>query len=198
MAATKKDGDTLGGVVEVVVQGAPPGLGGYETADVRLEARMAAALMSIPAMKGVEIGMGFASARRPGSRVHDEIRCTAGRGWRGFWRPTNRAGGIEGGMSNGEDLVVRAAMKPLPTLRKPLPSVRLENLDSALASVQRSDVCAVPRAAIVAEAMAALVVADALLERFGAESLEGVVSRIDAARNGPGPGIPSGNQKTET
>ena len=180
----------------MVVQGAPPGLGGCESADVRLEARLTAALMSIPAMKGVEIGMGFAAARRPGSRVHDEIRWTAGRGWRGFWRPTNRAGGIEGGMSNGEDLVARVAMKPLPTLRTPLASVRLENLEPARASVQRSDVCAVPRAAIVAEGMVALVVADALLERFWAETMDGVVSRIEAARRAPGPGILPGNEKT--
>jgi chorismate synthase len=165
--AARKDRDTLGGVVEVRAQGVPPGLGSYARKDDRLDARLAAALMGIQAVKGVEIGDGFALARLRGSEAHDEI--VAGEG--GLRRSSNRAGGIEAGMSNGEDVVVRAAMKPLPTLMQPLASVDLETGEPAYALVERSDVSAVEALAVVAEAAVAWELARAAREKFGGDAL---------------------------
>ena len=164
--AAKADGDTLGGVVEVLVYGLPPGLGSFVHADRRLDSRLAGALMSIQAIKGVEVGDGFRTARRRGSAAHDEIDPVTG----GISRRSNRAGGIEGGMSNGEILRVRAAMKPISTVPKALSTVDVATGDPAVAINQRSDVCAVPAAGVVAEAMVALIVADAVLEKFGGDS----------------------------
>ncbi|AEE46123.1 chorismate synthase [Cellulomonas fimi] len=172
-----KDGDTLGGVVEVLVYGLPSGLGSYVHADRRLDARLAAALMGIQAIKGVEVGDGFRTATRRGSAAHDEIeRDSSGR----IVRRTNRAGGVEGGMSNGEVLRVRAAMKPISTVPRALATVDTATGEAAKAQHQRSDVCAVPPAAVVAEAMVALVVADALLEKTGGDSVAEVRRNLDA------------------
>ncbi len=162
-------GDTLGGTFEVIVRGLPPGLGSYTQWDRKLDGRLAQAVMSIPAIKGVGIGLGAESAARPGSRVHDEI-LPAPDGRRPA-RPTNRAGGLEGGVTNGEDLRVVGHMKPIATLMQPLRSIDLTTLDDAPAAIERSDVCAVPAAAVVGEAMVALVLADALLDRFGGDAL---------------------------
>jgi chorismate synthase len=173
--AAKADGDTLGGVVEVQVLGCPPGLGGYTQWDRKLDARLAMALMSIQAIKGVEVGIGFEAARLPGSRVHDEIFRDPARLDRGgigaYYRATNNAGGIEGGMSNGEPILLRAAMKPIPTLYKPLRSVDLKSREPFEATVERSDCCAVPAALVVAEAVVAVEIANAFLEKFGGDSL---------------------------
>ncbi|WP_328842325.1 chorismate synthase [Nakamurella leprariae] len=169
--AAKADGDTLGGVVEVLVHGLPPGLGSFVHSDRRLDARLAAALMGIQAMKGVEVGDGFATARRRGSAAHDEISPVAGPDGRGISRASNRAGGLEGGMTNGEILRVRVAMKPISTVPRALATVDVTSGEEAVAIHQRSDVCAVPAAGVVAEAMVALVVADAVLEKFGGDSL---------------------------
>lgn len=162
-----KDGDTLGGVVETLVYGAPPGLGSFVHWDRRLDSQLAAALMGIQAIKGVEIGDGFETARRRGSAAHDEIVREAGVSR----RLTDRAGGIEGGMSNGEVIRVRAAMKPISTVPKALQTIDVATGESAKAHHQRSDVCAVPAAGVVAEAMVALVIANAVLEKFGGDSL---------------------------
>ena len=164
--AAKADGDTLGGVVEVLVHGLPPGLGSFVHGDRRLDARLAAALMGIQAIKGVEVGDGFRTARRRGSAAHDEIDPRHP----GVTRRSNRAGGIEGGMTNGEILRVRAAMKPISTVPRALATLDVATGDPAVAINQRSDVCAVPAAGVVAEAMVALVVADAVLEKFGGDS----------------------------
>jgi len=163
----RKDGDTLGGVVEVLVYGAPPGLGSHVHWDRRLDGRLASAMMSIHAIKGVEIGDGFTTARRRGSAAHDEIEAAAG----GVRRRTNRAGGIEGGMSTGEVIRVRAAMKPISTVPRALDTVDVRSGEPAKAINQRSDVTAVPAAGVVAEAMAALVLADAASEKFGGDSV---------------------------
>ena len=160
-----KDGETLGGVVEVLAYGMPPGLGSYVHWDRRLDARLAAALMGIQAIKGVEVGDGFATADRPGTAAHDEI------GEHGVTRDTNRAGGIEGGMSIGDLLRVRAAMKPIATVPKALKTIDTSTGEEARAHHQRSDVCAVPAAGVVAEAMVALVLAEAALEKFGGDSI---------------------------
>jgi len=165
----KAKGDTLGGVFEVVALGCPVGLGSYVQWDRRLDGRIAQALCSIQAIKGCEFGMGFEAARRPGSGVHDEILFDAAAGFR---RSSNNAGGLEGGVTNGQPLVVRAAMKPLSTLRTPLKSVDLATKEAVEAVVERSDVCAVPAAGIVGEAMLAIVLADAFLEKFGGDSLD--------------------------
>jgi chorismate synthase len=165
--AARKDGDTLGGVIEVVVHGLPPGLGSHVHGDRRLDARLAGAMMSIHAIKGVEIGDGFASAATRGSQAHDEIEPAPG----GVRRLTNRAGGIEGGMSTGNPIRVRAAMKPISTVPRALATVDIRTGEPARAINQRSDVTAVPAAGVVAEAMAALVVADAVLEKFGGDSV---------------------------
>ncbi|KAA9381015.1 chorismate synthase [Microbispora cellulosiformans] len=169
-----KDGDTLGGVVEVVAYGLPPGLGSYTHWDRRLDARLAAALMGIQAIKGVAVGDGFETARRPGSRAHDEIENTA----EGVRRITNRAGGVEGGMTNGEPLRVSAAMKPISTVPRALATVDVLTGEAAKAHHERSDVCAVPAAGIVAEAMVALVLADAAVEKFGGDSVEEVARNL--------------------
>ncbi|GLZ52254.1 chorismate synthase [Actinomycetospora sp. NBRC 106378] len=182
--AAKEDGDTLGGVVEVVVHGLPVGLGSYVQADRRLDARLAAALMGIQAMKGVEIGDGFATARRRGSAAHDEIDA-AGDG--GIDRASNRAGGIEGGMTNGEPLRARVAMKPISTVPRALRTVDLATGEAATAHHQRSDVCAVPAAGVVAEALVALVLADAALEKFGGDSLTETARNAAAYRAGIDP-----------
>jgi len=172
-----KDGDTLGGVVEVLAYGVPSGLGSYVHSDRRLDARLAAALMGIQAIKGVEVGDGFRTAARRGSQAHDEIeRDTSGR----IVRRTNRAGGLEGGMTNGEVLRVRAAMKPISTVPRALDTVDTATGEAAKAQHQRSDVCAVPPAAVVAEAMVALVLADALLEKVGGDSVAEVRRNLDA------------------
>ena len=165
--AARKDGDTLGGVVEVAAYGLPPGLGSHVHWDRKLDARLAGALMSIHAIKGVEIGDGFETARRPGSRAHDEIELGAD----GLRRRTNRSGGIEGGISTGELLRVRAAMKPISTVPRALDTVDVTTGEPAKAINQRSDVTAVPAAGVVAEAMVALVLADAAAEKFGGDSL---------------------------
>jgi len=164
----KTQGDTLGGVFEIVATGVPVGLGSYAMPDRRLDGRIAGMLMSVQAIKGVEIGLGMDAAAMPGSAVHDAIHYAAGRG---FYRPTNGAGGIEGGISNGEPIVVRAAMKPIPTLYKPLPSVDVVSREPYLATIERSDACAAPAAAVVGENAVAWVLAQALVERFGGDSL---------------------------
>ncbi|WP_326824020.1 chorismate synthase [Streptosporangium sp. NBC_01756] len=169
-----KEGDTLGGVVEVIAYGLPPGLGSYTHWDRRLDGRLAAALMGIQAIKGVAVGDGFETARRPGSRAHDEIENTAG----GVRRITNRAGGVEGGMTNGEPLRVSAAMKPISTVPRALATIDVLTGEAAKAHHERSDVCAVPAAAIVAEAMVALVLADAAIEKFGGDSVEEVARNL--------------------
>ncbi len=172
-----KDGDTLGGVVEVLVYGLPSGLGSYVHADRRLDARLAGALMGIQAIKGVEVGDGFRTATRRGSQAHDEMERDADGVIR---RRSNRAGGLEGGMTNGEVLRVRAAMKPISTVPRALDTVDTSSPEPAKAQHQRSDVCAVPPAAVVAEAMVALVVADALLEKTGGDSVGEVRRNLDA------------------
>ncbi len=162
-----KDGDTLGGVVEVVVHGLPPGLGSHVHWDRRIDARLAGALMGVQAIKGVEVGDGFELAATPGSRAHDEMVPTA----EGIRRTSGRSGGTEGGMTTGETLRVRAAMKPISTVPRALRTVDVTTGEEAVAHHQRSDVCAVPAAGIVAEAMVALVLADAVLEKFGGDSV---------------------------
>jgi chorismate synthase len=168
----RKDGDTLGGVVEVLAYGVPPGLGSHVHWDRRLDARLAAALMGIQAIKGVEVGDGFTSARRRGSQAHDEIGRAPGGGPQApLSRRSGRAGGTEGGMSTGDPLRVRAAMKPISTVPRALDTVDVATGEPAKAINQRSDVCAVPAAGVVAEAMVALVLADACLEKFGGDSV---------------------------
>jgi len=165
--AARRDGDTLGGVVEVIAYGLPPGLGSHVHWDRKLDARLAAALMSIQAIKGVEIGDGFETARRRGSQAHDEMDVVEGT----IRRRTGRAGGTEGGMSTGQPLRVRAAMKPISTVPRALATVDVATGEAATAIHQRSDVCAVPAAGVVAEAMVALVLAEACLEKFGGDSV---------------------------
>jgi chorismate synthase len=161
-------GDSLGGLIQIVVLGAPPGLGSYSQWDRRLDGRLAGALMSIPAIKGVEIGAGFAAAGLAGSEVHDSISLDQAGNIR---RGSNRAGGLEGGLSNGQPILLQIAMKPIPTLTSPLPSVNLATGEPAPASKERSDVCAVAAAGVVAEAMACWVLADTLLEKFGGDTV---------------------------
>jgi chorismate synthase len=163
----RKNGDTLGGVVEVVVHGLPPGLGSHVHWDRRLDSRLAAALMGVQSVKAVEVGDGLETARRRGSVAHDEIVRRDGR----LVRVTDRAGGIEGGMTNGEVLRVRAAMKPISTVPRALATVDVATGEDAVAINQRSDACAVPRGSVVMEAMVALVLADAALEKFGGDSV---------------------------
>jgi chorismate synthase len=174
----KREGDTLGGVIEVIAYGLPVGLGSFVHADRRLDARLAGALMSIQAMKGVEIGDGFQTARRRGSAAHDEMAP----GPRGVVRSSNRAGGLEGGMTNGEPLRARVAMKPISTVPRALSTVDTATGEPAVAINQRSDVCAVPAAGVVAEAMVALVLAGAALEKFGGDSLAETVRNADGYR----------------
>jgi len=174
--AAKKDGDTLGGVVEVVALGLPVGLGSFTSGDNRLDSQLAAAVMGIQAIKGVEIGDGFETARRRGSRAHDEMYP----GPDGVVRSTNRAGGLEGGMTNGQVLRVRAAMKPISTVPRALATVDMATGDEAVAIHQRSDVCAVPAAGVVVETMVALVLARAVLQKFGGDSLTETRRNIDS------------------
>jgi len=187
----KQDGDTLGGVVEVVARGVVAGLGAFAHWDRRLDGRIAQALMSIPAVKAVAIGAGFAGAETRGAAFHDEIVWDAERG---LARPTNRAGGLEGGITNGEEIRACAVVKPIPTLLLPLRSVDLRTKEPQKASVERSDTCVVPAAGVVAEAMLALVLADALLEKTGGDSLEELLAHLQATREGQrrlsGPGEP--------
>ncbi len=170
--AAKADGDTLGGIAEVICDGVPVGLGSHVSWDRKLDGRLAAALMSIPAVKAVEVGLGIAGARKKGSEVHDEIdsderNVKAGR----VRRRSNRAGGMEGGISNGEQIVLRAAMKPISTLMRPLGTIEMKTREHAQAVAERSDVTAVPAMGVIAEAMAAFVLAQAVLEKFGGDSL---------------------------
>ena len=162
-------GDTLGGVFEVLVHGVPAGLGSYSQWDRRLDANLARAIMSIPAVKGVSFGAGFDAARRRGSMVHDEIFYDKKRG---FFRNTNNAGGVEGGMTNGENIVIQAAMKPISTLKKPLSSVNIKTKKAVRAASERSDVCAVPAAGVIGEAVAAIEIANAMIEKFGGDSVK--------------------------
>lgn len=178
----REAGDTLGGAFEVIAAGVPIGLGSYVQWDRKLDGRLAQALMSIPAIKAVGIGLGPEAGARPGSRVHDEIvPDTSAAAPTGVARPTNNAGGLEGGVTNGEPLRVSAWMKPISTLMKPLRSVDLVTMAEAPAAIERSDVCAVPAAAVVGEAMVALVLADALTERFGGDSLAALERAVEAA-----------------
>jgi chorismate synthase len=171
----RNSGDSLGGIFEIVVSGVPVGLGSHVQFDRKLNARLSMALISIQAIKGVEFGLGFEAATRPGSEVHDEI-CYRGQEFKqstiGFYRKTNHAGGIEGGMSNGEDIVIRAAMKPIPTLYKPLRSVDIVTKEGFEATVERSDICAVPAASVVGEAVVAYEIANAMLDKFAGDSME--------------------------
>jgi chorismate synthase len=178
----REDGDSLGGVFEVRAEGLPPGLGSYHSGPERLTARLGAALLSIPAMKGVEFGLGFEAARRPGSEVHDAVVPAPGGGWGRFGRATNRSGGLEGGMTTGEPLVVRVAMKPIPTLRKGMGTVDFETGQPRQATYQRSDVTSVPAASVVGEAMVALELTAAFLERFAGDSLAQVEAALEAHR----------------
>ncbi len=179
--AARRAGDSLGGVFEVVARGVPVGLGSHVTWETRLGGRIGGAMMSIHAMKGVEIGMGFEAARRRGSDVHDEIeRDPARRESGGYRRRRNNAGGLEGGMTTGGDIVARVAMKPLSSLRRPLDSVDTRTGEPAKAVLERSDVCAVPAAGIVGEAMMALVLADAWIEKFGGDSLAEMRSNVES------------------
>jgi len=164
----REEGDSVGGVFEIIVTGLPVGLGSHVHCDRRLDGRLAQALISIQAIKGVEIGIGFKAGELSGSRVHDELYYDRARG---FYRQTNRAGGLEGGVTNGEPVVLRAVMKPIPTLYKPLKSVDFLTREPFEASVERSDVCAVPAAAVVGEAVTAFEIAGAMLEKFGGDSL---------------------------
>lgn len=165
----KKDGDSVGGIFEVIATGIPIGLGSYSQWDKRLDGRLAQAVMSIPAIKGVEIGLGFESAHKFGSQVHDEIFYNKRKG---FFRKTNRAGGLEGGVTNGEPIILRAVMKPIPTLRKPLASVNFQTKEPTIAGYERSDVCAVPAASVVGEAVVAIELCKAMQEKFAGDSME--------------------------
>jgi len=179
--AAKKEGNTLGGICEVVVRGLPVGLGSHVSWDTRLDGRLGQAMLSIPAVKGVEIGLGFETARRTGADVHDEIEAAPGRTRAGHVRRrTNRAGGTEGGMTTGEELVVRVAMKPISTLMRPLGTVDVATGEPAQAVAERSDVTAVPAMGVIAEAMAAFVLAAALLEKFGGDSLRETQRNLEA------------------
>ena len=176
--AAKRAGDTVGGVFEVAARGTPPGLGSFSQWDRRLDGRLAQALMSIHAVKAVSVGAGFEAGDTPGSAFHDEILFDDATG---LHRGSNRAGGVEGGVSNGEEIRVRGVVKPIPTLLVPLRSVDVKTKEPAAASIERSDTCVVPAAAVVAEAMVCLVLADALLEKLGGDSLEEVRDHLEAS-----------------
>jgi len=179
----REAGDTMGGSFEVIVRGVPAGLGSYVQWDRKLDGRLAQAMMSIPAIKAVGIGMGPSVAYVPGSRVHDEIVLGGAGAPIGVRRPTNNAGGLEGGVTNGEDVRVTGYMKPISTLMAPLRSVDLTTMTESPAAVERSDVCAVPAAAVVGEAMVAFVLADALIDKFGGDSIEELVANWEAFRD---------------
>ncbi|QWH41563.1 chorismate synthase [Bacillus mycoides] len=172
----KANGDSIGGIVEVVVEGMPIGVGSYVHYDRKLDAKLAAAIMSINAFKGVEIGIGFEAAHRPGSEVHDEILWDEVQGYR---RKTNNAGGLEGGMTTGMPVVVRGVMKPIPTLYKPLQSIDIGTKEPFTASIERSDSCAVPAASVVAEAVVAWELATALIEQFGLDRIDLIRENIE-------------------
>ncbi|WP_265938386.1 chorismate synthase [Bacillus thuringiensis] len=172
----KANGDSIGGIVEVIVEGMPIGVGSYVHYDRKLDAKLAAAIMSINAFKGVEIGIGFEAAHRPGSEVHDEILWNEEHG---YTRRTNNAGGLEGGMTTGMPIVVRGVMKPIPTLYKPLQSVDIDTKEPFTASIERSDSCAVPAASVVAEAVVAWELATALIEQFGLDRMELIRENIE-------------------
>lgn len=173
----KERGDSVGGVFEVIAKGLPFGLGSYTHWDKKLQSRIAAAIMSINAIKGVEIGKGFESAMQFGSKIHDEIIFTDGK----YHRSTNNAGGIEGGMSNAQPIIVRAVMKPIPTLTRPLQSVDIKSKEPQSAHKERSDTCAVPAASVIAESMLCMVLADALLEKFGGDSVDQLKAHMKAS-----------------
>ncbi len=173
----KKDGDSLGGIIEIVAFGVPPGLGSHTQWDLRLDGVLAGALMSIQAIKGVEIGLGFGLSKKFGSQVHDEIFFSEDNG--AFGRATNNAGGIEGGITNGEIVVARAAMKPIPTLMKPLRSVDIITKKAESASTERSDVCAVPAVSVVGEAAMAFEIARCFIEKFGGDSIDEVTRNYE-------------------
>jgi len=179
---TGKGGDTLGGIVEVCVEGVPFGLGTHAQWDQKLDGRLAQAVMAVQAIKGVEIGLGFAAARRRGSQVHDPIQYDQAQrdeASLGYQRPTNNAGGLEAGMTNGQPLLIRAAMKPISTLRKPLESINLETKEPESAEYERSDVCAVSAASVIVENVVAFEVARALVDKFGGDSLQEIRARWD-------------------
>lgn len=179
IASAKESGDSLGGIFEVAAANVMPGLGSHVQWDRRLDTRLAAAVMSIQAIKGVEFGTGFAYADLPGSQVHDEIYYDSKQG---YYRRTNNAGGIEGGISNGESIILKAVMKAIPTLMKPLATVNIASKTPEKANTERSDVCAVAAAAVVAEAMVAIVLAQSLLEKFGGDSVEDLKLAINNYR----------------
>jgi len=172
----EKSGDTLGGIFTILVINPPVGLGSHTQWDLRLDGRLAQALMSIPAVKGVEFGGGFGMAKKPGSKVHDEIFYEAGRG---YYRKTNNSGGVEGGISNGENIIVRVAMKPLSSLKKPLRSVDMITKKGVPAEVVRADICAVPSACVIGEAVVAFEIAHAMREKFGGDSLKEMKSNFE-------------------
>lgn len=175
----KKRGDTLGGVVEVIIEGCPPGIGSYVQFDRKMDGKLAAAMMSINAFKGVEIGLGFEMAKMPGSEVHDEISWDAEQG---YFRKSNRLGGLEGGMTTGMPIVVRGVMKPIPTLYKPLESVDIDTKEAFVATIERSDPCAVPAASVVAEHVIATEMAKAIMEEFRSDTMDGLQRDIAAYR----------------
>ena len=181
--AAQREGDSLGGVAEVIAWGLPPGLGSHAEWDLRLDGRIAQALLSIQSVKAVEIGLGLESASRRGSEVHDPIGYEAGPEGGRFVRPSNRAGGIEGGITNGEPVVARAAFKPIPTLARPLASVDLVSKESFSAQKERTDSCAVPAGGVIAEAAIAFVLADALLDKTGGDSLTEVLRNLAGHRD---------------
>lgn len=176
----KENGDSIGGIVEVIVEGMPPGVGSYVHYDRKLDAKIAAAIVSINAFKGVEFGIGFEAAEKPGSEVHDEIAWSEELG---YYRKTNRLGGFEGGMTTGMPLIIRGVMKPIPTLYKPLQSVDIETKETFSASIERSDSCAVPAASVVAEAVVAWETAKALVEQFGVDRMDLIQENIRKMRD---------------
>lgn len=173
--AAVKNKDSVGGIFEVIIGNVPPGIGSFTQSDLKLDAALASAVMSIQAVKGVEFGMGFSMASRPGKEVHDEIFYSA---QKGFFHKTNNAGGLEGGMSNGEDIVIRAVMKPIPTLMQPLRTVELGSHKSVVAFKERSDVCAVPAAGVVAESVCAIEVLKFIQMKFGGDTLQELISGL--------------------
>ncbi|PAQ16192.1 chorismate synthase [Bacillaceae bacterium SAOS 7] len=175
----KKNGDSIGGIVEVIVEGMPVGVGSYVHYDQKLDAKIAGAIVSINAFKGVEFGIGFEAAERFGSEVHDEIAWTKEKG---YYRKTNRLGGFEGGMTNGMPIVVRGVMKPIPTLYKPLESVDIDTKEPFTASIERSDSCAVPAAAVVAEAAVAWELASALVSQFYSDRMETLIASVEESK----------------
>lgn len=175
----KERGDTIGGVVEVIIEGCPPGIGSYVQFDKKLDGKLSGAMMSINAFKGVEIGLGFEMAEKYGSEVHDEIAWSEEQG---YYRKTNRLGGLEGGMSTGMPIVIRGVMKPIPTLYKPLESVDIDTKEPFVATIERSDPCAVPAASVVAEHVIATELAKAIMEEFRSDTIDGLVRELEAHR----------------